>query len=180
MKIVTPSKQQSRRLIAKTPPSGRPQTGADKTSSQSPDPASKSSAVADFCFGAAIDIADALIAKSMTKSSMDDAAWTILTAASPGAVPTLGGLIELSGEGSSVAYPFLAPPASLPQFAKVADVGIELTVGHAVSQAVTIIGKTLLSSHPHLVQCIDLVAGVLVVNLAKKEAHICFDRYTQR
>jgi hypothetical protein len=179
MKIATPSKQQSRDIIKKALTSDRPATAADVISSHGVIPASQSSAIAGFCIGAAIDIGDALIAKTYAKSSMDDAALTILTAVSPGAVPTLSGLIQSSGERSTVAYPFLAPRASLSQFTKVVDVGIELTVEPLVSHAVTAIGKAMLSSHPQLVQCLELVAGVVSVNLVKKEAHICFDWYTR-
>jgi hypothetical protein len=180
MKVATASKQQSRDIIAKALTSGRPTTGADVISTRSVDRAPRSRAIAGFCIGAAIDIGDALIAKTYTKTSMDDAAWTILTAVYPGAVPTLSGLIQSSGEGSTVAYPFLAPPSSLSQFTKVVDVGIELTVAPLVSQAVAAIGKAMLSSHPQFVQCLELVAGVVSVNLVKKEAHICFDWYTRR
>jgi hypothetical protein len=180
MKIATPSQQQSRDIIEKALPSRRPETDTVEISSHSADPTSKSRALADFCFGTAVDIVDGLIVKSTAKSSMDEATWSFLTAASPAAFPSLGGLIQSSGEGPTIAYPFLAPSASLSQYTNLADAGIGLAVGQAVSSAVTTIGKTLLSSHPHLVQAIDFVAGVIVVNLAKKEAHILYDHYTGR
>ncbi len=171
------SLEQSRDIIEETVPSDRRELGAGAIASHSDGPAPKWGAFAGFCFGAAVDIADAALAKTYTKSSADEAAFTIFNAVYPNSFVTFGGLLESSGQGPT-AYTFVAP-ASLPQIAKLADAGIEISVGTAVSQAVNAIGKALLSSHPQLLQVIDLVAGVVVVDLVKKEAHVWFDWYNR-
>ena len=166
-------------VLAKALPNHLPAAGAAESLAHDAGPTAEPSALLGLCLGTGIDIFNAAISRSLDPSGINAATLTIVGALNPTAYPFVIPPLQSNGD-RHVAYPFLAPAASLPEFPRLADAAIELAVEPAVSAAVNTIGNVLLPSHPHVVQAIELVAGVIVVDFVKKELRFLFDQYNGR